>query len=177
MPSEPCPICLEPLRWWNCVRAPYCRHRFHRGCLQQWKARPGTARCPLCRGALGPWRVGSRHFEGIIDSAGRPIPPSFHADIDLEIQNDRAALVINGVALKTWVVPIREIKTVAMSGTPHWKPRETPWGPGLVLCKEEQWGLALPIPRRHVHLICAMGLPTDTPLIVQTDGPMAWPPE
>ena len=44
-----CGICLRPLTnsdpgW------PGCNHPFHDVCIQAWRAaRPGTARCPMCR--------------------------------------------------------------------------------------------------------------------------------
>ena len=54
--GEECAICLNPFHrkgHWAPARLRGCGHRFHRGCIDNWRAQGDAKTCPHCRGPLG----------------------------------------------------------------------------------------------------------------------------
>lgn len=50
--DEECGICLEEYKVGEEVHVSACGHRFHRGCLFDWRMRTDTDICPICRSVL-----------------------------------------------------------------------------------------------------------------------------
>ena len=84
-----CAICYETLDTDATVRELHCSHRFHDACIRLWLATPDVTSCPVCR---SPVMVSDALKQGLVSSAGQPVPTAHIADHNGEVGTPRSTL-------------------------------------------------------------------------------------